>query len=206
MSNKKSLVIKPGEFWSEQEIENEYNEILRNVKKSKKPKKEKKIVLKPETSDSLVLQYQFFQKIFGAPNRVFYPCCRLDISAKKGFLDSKVTFLDKDQKIVKILRKNGIDAICMDVKVYEPIHPFDLLIILNPQVSTKYLVRTLRNNGLIIANNYHHNTREMLKSPKRYTFLGLIDNQSNPLTLVNRKGAEKILSEYCDYFSIFKRI
>lgn len=200
--------VRPGEWLSDEQLTNRnYNRILKELKKKNKTSRRKRRTeLKPYVVDSLVQQYQFFQEIFGIPERVFYPCCDLEISATKGFPDSKVIYLDKKQETVEILKKHGLESICMDIKYYRPTQPYDLLIVLNPQLSTNNLVHTLKRGGMIIANNYHHNTKEMLNAPKRYTFLGLIDHQTRPLTLVNRNGTEKILAEYSDFLSIFRKI
>ena len=46
---------------------------------------------KPVILKDLLDQYKFFRENIYNPERVFYPCCELDVSPIDGFPESKVT-------------------------------------------------------------------------------------------------------------------
>ena len=161
---------------------------------------------KPTVSDSLVNQYLFFQEHFGVPNKVLYPSCDLDISPIRGFPNSKVTLLDINPDAVNALKRHGVFAIQSDISEYKPEELFDLLILLNPGYETSRAIHTLRQGGIIMANNYHGNTRQMLDSPDIYEFVSGIENVGKEsFHLADRKGSLELLARSPDYAWIFRK-
>ena len=162
----------------------------------------------PSFSEDLIKIYGFFQQRFGIPQRVFYPCCDLDASPVKAFPDSEVTLLDINDKAVAALNSHGIEAIAGDVRKYKPDEMFDLLILLNPDVSTRSAIHTLKRGGYVLANDWHDNTTEMLRRPWRYEFQGTIHHGKDPMEMLSKRESRKLLREtdsFINLYSIFTK-
>jgi hypothetical protein len=159
----------------------------------------------PNFSDQLIKIYKKFQETFGVPQRVFYPCCDLDASPVRAFPDSEVTLLDINEEAVGVLKRNGISAIAGDVRKHRPRPKNDLLILLNPCISTGETIHTVRRSGLVLANNYHGNVSQMFQRPLRYAFQGVFDDRGEEIRLGNKKEAMEIYGQFCDFFSVFRK-
>jgi len=119
---------------------------------------------KPYFANDLIEQYEFFRKNIYNPKRVFYPCCNLDISPIRGFPDSEVVLMDKEESLKEIMENAGIRQFILgDVLLYVPEKPFDLVIALNPALTSKDLTKHLSNGGYVLANNWHNNASQLLE-------------------------------------------
>src|SRR3989344_3247080 len=153
--------IPPGSF--REEWDKLADEILKSavIKESDEPSNQN-----PYFADDLILQYEFFRKEIYEPKRVFYPCCNLDVSPIKGFPNSQVILVDNEKGLGKIMKKNGILQFTeSDALTYVPERPFDLVIALNPCLSSEDLTKHLISNGYILANNWHNNATQLVNDP-----------------------------------------
>lgn len=201
---------KPGTFreLSVKETEREYEKIVEGLIKrgelADTPLIIKKIEL--EVSRSLISAYKFFQRKFGTPKSIIYPCCYVDTSPTIAFPNSRIVYVDNNPKLVEPFKRKCLDFVCADAREYHPRSKHDLLLILNPTLRTEGLTHLVVNNGLIIANNYHHNVTQMFEQSEKYTFEGLIDDRDKRhIKLVGKKEADAIYAKYCDYLSVFRK-
>ncbi|MFA5406825.1 MAG: hypothetical protein WC307_05730 [Candidatus Nanoarchaeia archaeon] len=106
-----------------------------------------------------VNMYETFKNNFTNPKRVLYPSCGTDISPSKVF--SNITYVDVDQACINTLIKDNLEAYCINIDKFVPNQKFDLLILLNPAISSYKATKHLADNGYVIANNYHSNAKEL---------------------------------------------
>lgn len=151
----------------------------------------------------LVDQYSFFRTNIYNPKRVLYPCCGIDASLIPGFPDSEVTFVDVDEEVVNIMRNNGIPIIMEDIIKYNPKVKNDLIVILNPVMSSKHLIKGLTDEGYVLSNDYHGNASYLIKK-EDFEFLGTMDRNKNGDICFNN-GDKSKLGRFVDYFHIFKK-
>ncbi len=165
--------------------------------------------LQIETSPTFVKNLRYFAENFGVPRTVVYPCCNVDASPKEAFPTSQITFLDIEPNCAAAFRKNGIEILLMDAVDYRPSPGHDLLLIFNPQMHSSDLTHLAKKGGLILANNYHGNTSQLLERPDQYQFLGMIhyaNASSLERTLVDMDTARGILQKHTDYPVIFRKL
>ena len=137
------------------------DEIVRSM--TVKTKRERREKPKPYTSKDLTEQYEFFRNEIHNPKRVFFFCCNLDISPVKGFPDSEVILMDNEKGLDKIMKREGVGQfIHGDVLTYSPEKEFDLVVVLNPHLSSRDLTKYLQIEGYVMANNWHNNASELL--------------------------------------------
>ncbi len=165
---------------------------------------------KPEAyvSSDLVTQYKFFRENIYNPERVFYPCCDLDISPIEGFTNSEVVLMDNASatpNLEKIMKeKNITQFIKGDVLAYTPILPFDLVIILNPCLDSKDLIRHLVSGGYVLANNWHCNASELLDNSS-FEGIGTIDRNERGIYLARGDFSKLEPNQFATYFYVFKK-
>lgn len=194
----KGKVINPG-TWSESRLSTE-EEVLAELKlKAEYPEEELKT--KPNSSESLIQIYDFFRENIHNPKRVFYPCCYLDVSPIKGFPESEVILMDKEKGLEEKMRQEGITQFIQgDVLKYTPETPFDLVIALNPCLTSKDLTRHLSNRGYVLANNWHNNASQLLEDSD-FEGIGTIDKNKNKVYL-----ARKDLSKLEPGYYVFRKL
>jgi len=129
-------------------------------------------VYKSSASNQWSSMYETFKKRFGKPKAVLYPSCGTDVSPSKAF--SNVTYVDVDQACVNALIKDNLEAYCIDIDKFVPDKEFDLLILLNPAISSYKATKHLADNGLVIANNYHSNAKELFDDKDGFSLQAII--------------------------------
>jgi hypothetical protein len=161
---------------------------------------------KPYFSDELIEQYEFFRNNIYEPHRVFYPCCNLDASAVRGFPNSEVVLVDREKSLEKIMKKAKLKQFTLgDVLEYIPPTPFDLVIALNPCLSSKDLTKYLVEGGYILANNYHNNASELLEN-NRFEGVGTIDGNERGLFLAKGDFSKLEPNQWENYFYVFRKL
>lgn len=120
-------------------------------------------VLEPFHHDEWVAMHQAFVKEFGMPESVIYPCCGTDVSPSKVF--DEVTYVDAEAGYIDCLLKEDFNAIQTNVEEFKTNELFDLLILLNPTISSFHITDKVKLNGFVMANNYHGNAKELFESP-----------------------------------------
>lgn len=154
---------------------NEFDEIIINPDEENEQKNE-------TTEDrKLVESYDVFQREFpGNYETVYYPCCARDISPSKSFSNSKVLYVDLDQKSIESLKKEDFEAYCDDAVEYsnneKNKESADIVIIMNPRVSGLDLINNLKKDGYVLCNDYHHTATEFSESSD-FELLGIIHQQ-----------------------------
>ncbi len=161
---------------------------------------------KLETSEDLAQQYDFFRKNVYNPKRVFYPCCGLDISPIRGFPESEIVLMDREEGLRKLMKQEGIVQFVQgDVLRYKPKVPFDLVIILNPAVHTRHLTRYLSGKGYAIANNWLSSASELLEN-RNFEGIGTIDKTENGIYLAKNDFSRLESNQFETYLYVFRKL
>ena len=117
-----------------------------------------------------------FKKKFALPNppQIFYPCCGFDASPSVFFKDC--IYIDKDQRPINALRKEGLSAYQANALAYDPQRRIDLLILFNPQLGRDETLDLVKRIGpqFILCNNYHK-TADNLRGDANFKLLGRIE-------------------------------
>ena len=197
--------IPKGSWRDEQDNDKIAEEILKNaqVKEYSKDSGEGEQP-KPCFSEDLISQYEFFRDNIHNPKRIFYPCCGLDASPLKGFPNSEVVLMDKVRGLEGINGQEGKNQIIQrDVLTYQPKKPFDLVIILNPALSSSDLTKHLIRGGYVLANNWHNNTSQLLEDSE-FEGIGTIDRNKQGIYLA--RNFDKLEPEQWDtYLYVFQK-
>jgi len=203
MSNKNHLNLPEGEFI--QITESDFDEEKRKKEKYQRAIETRKI--RPRYSEDLIKQYKFFRKNIYNPQRVFHPCCDTDISPIKGFPNSEVILMDKDKDVARIMEKNNIsNFIHGNVLKHNPKNPYDLVIILNPQLKSSDLTKHLVSGGYVLANNWHDNATELLED-ENFQNIGTIDFKRFNRPFLAKGDFSKLEPEQWEiYFYVFQKL
>ncbi|MBI2629874.1 hypothetical protein HYW76_02120 [Candidatus Pacearchaeota archaeon] len=203
IADSEGKIISPGS-WTDEEFNREAEKILREAN-FVETSVEQKCRSVPYSSAGLVEQYEFFRNKIYEPKRVFYPCSNLDISPIAGFPNSEVVLMDRNNEVGEAMRREGVrQFIQADVLTYTPETPFDLVIILDPELRSKDLVKHLVTGGYAIANNWHNNASQLLKD-SRFKGIGTIDRDERRIYLA--EDFSKIEPrQFLNYFYVFKRL
>jgi len=144
---------------------------------------------KPKFFENTARAYNEFQRVFGIPNKIFYPGCGADITPVKAFPNSQVTLLDIDDSAAAIVRSAGIPILNMPVEKYKGKH--DLIILLNSTFSPGLATPFLERGGKIIANNYFA-IPDYLKD-MGYPILGLFEDKGDRSIFVPEHGRKLVV-------------
>jgi hypothetical protein len=199
------LIHNNGGSWNdEQEINAKAEEIFAACEN--RGDSDQKKTLSPEYSERSIAAYEFFRKNIYNPARIFYPCCFLDASPFKGFPNSQIVLMDRDEVANKAMVESGIEGFVRgDVLKYSPKKPFDLVIILSPNLPSKDLTRHLVRGGYVISNNYHNNASQLRDDPL-FEGIGTIDLNENGIYLAKGDFSKLEPEQYENYSYIFRKI
>ena len=160
---------------------------------------------KPYFAEDLIEQYTFFRENIHNPKRVFYPCCNLDVSPIRGFPNSEVVLIDNEEGLGEVMKREGIEQFIQgDVLKYNPETSFDLVIALNPSLSSRDLTRYLSEGGYVLANNWHNNASQLLEDSD-FEGIGTIDRNEKGIYLARRDFSKIEPNQFATYFYIFKK-
>jgi len=179
--------------------------ILRNAKVKDCSSHEEIEPPKPYFVDNLIEQYNFFRENISKPQRVFYPCCGLDVSPIRGFPNSEVVLMDNERCLEEIMKQEGIREFTLrDVQDFNPETAFDLVIILNPCLSSGELTRHLSKGGYVLANNYHNNAFQLLDD-SGFKGLGTIDKNERGIYLAKGDFSKIEPNQFATYLYVFRK-
>ncbi len=157
-----------------------------------------------EYNTKLIEIYKSFINEFWNPDLVFYPCCGTDGSASKVF--GKVIYLDNSQNVIETMSKNGFSITNWDIKNFVLDKNADLIILMNPQVETKYISKNLKPNGFVICNNYHLTADEFWLD-EEFVFLKNLETgekKFNPVENI-KKSKEQIFWKQSTWCFLFQK-
>lgn len=166
----------------------------------------------PEYWENRIQKLKFFREAIYRPVSVFYPCCGRDVSPLKAFPDANLTFLDKLRPVVESLRPlakhYSIKTICENIKKYTPEQTYDLLLLLNPQIPSKWATKYVENGKYIIANNWDGNADQLL-TMSDYRSLGMIiTDERAEIKLIRDKAMRTyvyLTHAFMDFWEIFRK-
>jgi hypothetical protein len=140
-------------------------------------------LISPETK-SLAKRYVAFDRAFGPiSGTVYYPACATDVAPSVAFAekdDVHVIYADIDSGSITKLQSAGYDAHEVDAKTFQvsPNEPsVDLLILLNPAISSEGPTAQVKSGGYALVNNYHGTANDLHKDP-RFELLGIISDDA----------------------------
>jgi len=126
-----------------------------------------------EPHPDLVAKYSLFKdKLKPKADVVYHPCGAKDVSPSIAFPDSRVVYVDIDEKSVEALKRGGFEAHASSALEFNP-GKVDILIMLNPQISPDVPASYVIENGFILSNDYH-GTASTLHFNDQYQIRGMI--------------------------------
>lgn len=150
---------------------------------------------KPTSSEDLVARYNLFQQEFPGDYRIVYsPCCAYDVSPSTSFPNSRVVYVDLDEKAMETLSTAGYEAHCEDATTFIQDEPIDVAILLNPSVRGGDLVSHLKPGGYVLCNDYH-GTATAFRDNTEFEFVGVILPTRENRYMVDREGLEECWQE-----------
>lgn len=199
IADARGRIANPGS-WSNGEIKGIAEKILGEAKVCQTEAGRETV--NPLYSEDLIQQYEFFRNNVYEPKRVFYPCCGNDASPARGFPNSEVIFLDNAEYASEAMKKFAF--VNEDAKTYKPEHSFDLIIILNPALPSRFLTKHLICGGYVLANNYHNNASQLFEN-QRFDGIGTLERNENGIFLAkNFNRLEK--NQWDTYLYVFRKL
>lgn len=139
-----------------------------------------------------VRMFESFKKNFFTPYKVLYPSCDFDVTPSKVF--SSVTYVDINKAAVDFLSGNCFTAFNCDISDFKSDSDFDLLLLLNPCISSFKATKHLKPDGFVVANNYHGNAKELFDDDS-YSLLGIIKERD-----------ASVVTDFTDLFVCFNSV
>lgn len=121
----------------------------------------------------MVAKYSLFRERFKPEAHIVYhPCSANDVSPSFAFADSRVIYVDIDDKYVKALEKGGFEAHAASALEFDPGN-VDILIILNPTIPPDVPSSHVVENGFVLCNDYH-GTASSLRRNEQYQLCAIV--------------------------------
>lgn len=165
----------------------------------------------PEISQQLVRAFKIFANRFLAePQFIYYPSSSTDTSPSVVFPNSRIVYLDIDDKAISSLQRQGYEAVHDSALQYSLSEQSDLLLLLSPFVSYERPARNLKVGGYIFCNNWHHTARDISRSDE-FELVGVIpDTKTAPTQelITDKVEMQKCLdeSEFVSHYFVFRRV
>ena len=113
--------------------------------------------------------------------------------------------MDKESGFGKVMQEHGIHQFTEgDVLAYNPEKKFDLVIALNPCLSSRDLTRNLEIGGYTLANNWHNNATQLLED-ESFEGIGTIVRAKSGIFLAERDFSRLEPAQFATYFYVFRR-
>ena len=129
--------------------------------------------IEAEPRPDLVAKYLLFvEKLNPEADVVYHPCGANDVSPSVAFPDSRVVYVDIDEKPVGVLKKGGFEAHVASALEFDP-GDVDILIMLNPEISPDVPSSHVVKGGYVLCNDYH-GTAFSLHRDRKYGFRAVI--------------------------------
>lgn len=140
--------------------------------KSPKPETEQKPI-EAEPRPDLVAKYSLFrERLKPKADVVYHPCGANDVSPSVAFPDSRVIYVDIDEKSVEALKKGGLEAHAASALSFDP-GDVDILIMLNPTISPDIPSSHVVESGFVLSNDYH-GTASSLHRNNQYQLCAMV--------------------------------
>jgi hypothetical protein len=135
-----------------------------------------------EPRPDLVAKYSLFRERFKPKaDVVYHPCGANDISPSVTFSNSRVVYVDIDEKSVEALKKGGFEAYAASALEFNP-GDVDILIMLNPTISPDIPSSFVIESGFVLSNDYHA-TASSLHRNEYYQLRAMIRTVKGELVL-----------------------
>lgn len=146
---------------------------------------------KEYVTESLVGALHLFADRFGEPQVIYYPSCSTDLTPLAAFPNSRVIFVDIDQKAIDYLKAKGLEAEATSAETYIPNTKVDLLFLLNPGIPPTRTSRQVRLGGFVFCNNWHMTANQMYDNHEFKLVAIAIDEKNNPVKLITDQEADE---------------
>lgn len=131
------------------------------------------------TNPRSVEAFAEFQKAIGADIKVvYYPACATDITPALALPDSRVIFVDIDDKALAAVAKAGYETHTISAFEYIPDQPVDALILRNPSLSPDWFIQYVKSGGYIVCNDWHETATQLRTNPE-VEFIGQMNEDEN---------------------------
>lgn len=111
--------------------------------------------IEAEPIPDLVAKYSLFRERFKPKaDVVYHPCGANDVSPSVAFPNSRVTYVDIDEKSVEALKRGGFNAHTASALEFDP-GDVDILIMLNPTIPPDVPSSHVVDTGFVLCNDYH---------------------------------------------------
>lgn len=129
--------------------------------------------IEAEPSPDLVAKYSLFRKELNPKcDVVYHPCGAKDVSSSVAFPDSRVIYVDIDEKAIEALKRGGFEAHAASALEFNP-GDVDILIMLNPEISPDVPGPHVVEGGYVLCNDYHA-TASSLRQNDQYELRAMI--------------------------------
>lgn len=129
--------------------------------------------IEAEPSPDLVAKYSLFRERFKPKaDVVYHPCGSNDVSPSVAFPDSRVIYVDIDDKSVEALKKGGFEAHAASALEFDP-GDVDILIMKNPAIPPDVPSSHVIENGFVLCNDYHE-TASSLHRNEQYQLRAMV--------------------------------
>jgi len=142
----------------------------------------------------LVAKYSLFkEKLQPKADVVYHPCGANDISPSEVFPDSRVIYVDIDEKAIEALKESGVEAHVASALNFDPGN-VDVLILLNPNISPDIPASHVIQGGFILSND-HQNTASHLYRNGGYELKAVIRDSRDQKIIYDTENLEDCWKE-----------
>lgn len=153
-----------------------------------KPETETKPI-EAEPRPDLVAKYSLFRERFKPKDDVVYhPCGANDVSPSVAFPNSRVIYVDIDDKSVEALKKGGFEAHTASALEFDPGN-VDILIMLNPTIPPDAPSSHVGENGFVLSNDYH-GTASSLHRNEQYQLRAMVRTSKGRELMLDTENLE----------------
>lgn len=130
--------------------------------------------LEAEPRPDLVERYSLFRETIQlkAGAVVYHPCGENDVSPSSAFPESRVIYVDQNEKAMAALQQAGFTAHTASALEFNP-GPVDILIMLNPCIDPDFPASHVVPAGFVLCNDYHKSASSLRENPD-YELTGVI--------------------------------
>lgn len=155
---------------------------------SPKPEMEPRPI-EAEPNPDLVAKYSLFRERFKPKaDVVYHPCGANDVSPSVAFADSRVIYVDIDDKSVEALKKGGFEAHTASALEFDP-GDVDILIMLNPTIPPDVPSSHVVENGFVLSNDYH-GTASSLHRNEQYQLRAMVRTSKGGELMLDTENLE----------------
>lgn len=148
-----------------------------------------------EAHADLVAKYSLFrEKLNPKADLVYHPCGANDVSPSIAFPNSRVVYVDIDEKSVDALKRGGFEAHTASALEFDPGN-VDILILLNPQIPPNIPASHVVKNGFILSNDYHGTASTLHHSSDQYQIRAMVRTLRGGELILDTKNLEDYWKE-----------